>query len=68
MQAKVLLQRAARYNGQILAKIEVHGNILLTNEFTPKVPKNYYLTWKQRDQEYYKFSAREGKDLYKIFD
>ena len=47
-------------------KIEIHGNILLTNEFTPKVPKNYYLKWKQRDQEYYKFSAREGVDLCKI--
>ena len=47
-------------------KIEIHGNILITDEFTPKVPKNYYLKWKQRDQEYYKFSASKGVDLYKI--
>ena len=47
-------------------KIEIHGIRLLTNERTPKVPRNYYLKWKQRDQEYYKFSAREGVDLCKI--
>ena len=28
--------------------------------------QNYYLKWKQRDQEYYKLSARKGVDLYKI--
>ena len=47
-------------------KTEIHGNILLTDQFAPKVPKNYYLKWKQRDQEYYKFSASEGAVLCKI--
>ena len=28
--------------------------------------QNYYLKWKQKDQEYYKFSASKGVDLYKI--
>ena len=41
--------------------------LIKTNEFTPKVPKTtIYLKWKQKDQEYCKFCAREGVDLYKI--
>ena len=41
MQANVVLQQAARYNGKISDQKGIHDNIPLikTNEFTPKVPK-----------------------------
>ena len=46
-------------------KVGIHGNILLikTNGFTLRSSENYYLKWKQKDQEYYKFTARESVDL-----
>ena len=48
-------------NAKISEQIGIQGNILLikTNEFTPRSSKNYYLKWKQKEQEYYKFTARE---------
>ena len=41
MQAKVLLQQAARYNGKNSESKQIHGNILLikANEFILEVPK-----------------------------